>query len=121
MVLSGRLNSSWPVEKGYTFAREVESPLSRVPSLTLPMYFLSLFPLPASVGFRVEKLQRDFLLEGISDEFKYYLVSWSKVCTLISEGGMGIRDLVMFNRALLGKWLWRYGIEREAWWRIAMD
>jgi len=57
------------------------------------MYFLSLFPLSASVGFRVEKLQRDFLLEGISDEFKYYLVSWSKVCTLISEGGMGLMGL----------------------------
>jgi len=66
----------------------------------LPTYFLSLFPLPASVGARIEKLQQDFLWEGISDEFKYHLVSWSNVCTSISEGGLGIKNLVMFNRAL---------------------
>jgi hypothetical protein len=49
------------------------------------------------------------------------MVSWSKVCNPISEGGLGIRNLVMFNWALLGKWLWRYGIEREAWWKIVVD
>jgi hypothetical protein len=49
------------------------------------------------------------------------MVSWSKVCNPISEGGLGIRNLVMFNWALLGKWLWRYGSEREAWWKIVVD
>jgi hypothetical protein len=81
----------------------------------LPTYFLSLFPLPTSVGARIKKLQRNFLWGGIGDEFKYHLVSWSKVCNPISEDGLGIKNLVMFNRALLGKWLWRYGVEREAW------
>jgi hypothetical protein len=82
---------------------------------------LSLFPLPASVGARIEKLQRDFLWVGIGDVFKYHLVNWSKVCNPISEGGLDIKNLMMFNRALIGKWLWHYGIEREAWWRIAVD
>jgi hypothetical protein len=29
-------------------------------------------------------------------------VSWSKVCSPISEEGLGIRNLMMFNRALNG-------------------
>ena len=34
---------------------------------------------------------------------KHHLESWSKVCMLISKGGLGIRNLFKFNQALLGK------------------
>lgn len=71
----------------------------------LPTYFLSLFPIPTRVANRIEKLQRDFLWGGISNEFKYHLVSWDKVYSPIFKGGLGIRNLRAFNRALLGKWL----------------
>jgi hypothetical protein len=69
----------------------------------LPTYFLSPFPIPASVANRIEKLHRDFLWGGLGDEFKYQLVNWSKVCSPITEGGLGIRNLRIFNKALLGK------------------
>ena len=41
---------------------------------SLPMYFLSLLPLPRKVANRMEKLQRDFLWSGISGESKLHLV-----------------------------------------------
>ena len=41
---------------------------------SLPMYFLSLLPLPRKVANRMEKLKRDFLWSGISGESKLHLV-----------------------------------------------
>jgi hypothetical protein len=87
----------------------------------LPTYLLSLFPIPSSVANRIEKLYRDFLWGGLGDDFKYHLVCWSLVCTPIPEGGLGLRNLRMFNQALLGKWLWRYEHEKEALWRSVVD
>jgi hypothetical protein len=72
---------------------------------------MSIFPLSKSVANRMEKIQHDFLKGGLGKEFKYHLVSWSNVCSSISEGGLGIRNLMVFNRALLDKWLWHYGLE----------
>ena len=87
----------------------------------LPTYFLSLFPIPASVANRIEKLQWIFLWGGFGDEPKIHLVKWATVCTPISSGGLGIRKIRLFNIALLGKWLWRFGIERDALWRQVIE
>jgi hypothetical protein len=57
----------------------------------LPTYFMSLFPLPAGVANRIEKVHRDFLWGGIGEEFQFHLVSWSKVCSPIFKGGLGVQ------------------------------
>jgi hypothetical protein len=60
----------------------------------LPAYFLSLFPIPTAVANCIEKLQHDFLWGGLGEEFKYHVVNWSKVCSIISKGGLGIHNLL---------------------------
>ena len=87
----------------------------------LPTYFLSLFPIPASVANRIERLQRNFLWGSFGDDPKIHLVKWATICSPISSGGLGIRKIRLFNEALLGKWLWRFGIEEDALWRQVIE
>ena len=80
---------------------------------SLLTYVLSLFTNPTQVANKIEKLQRDFLW----GDSKIHLVGWDKVCVPIANGGLEIRKLTTFNKALLGKWLWRFGKEEVRLWR----
>ena len=84
---------------------------------SLPTYFMSLFHIPTSVASRLEKLQRTFLWDSSGETRKYHLVDWQRVCRPLQHGGLAIRQLCRVNEALLGKWLWRFGHERDALWR----
>uniref|UniRef100_A0A2N9IF07 Reverse transcriptase zinc-binding domain-containing protein n=1 Tax=Fagus sylvatica TaxID=28930 RepID=A0A2N9IF07_FAGSY len=84
---------------------------------SLPTYYLSLFPIPSSVALRIDKIQRDFLWGGIGDGKRFHLINWHQVCQPLKFGGLGFRNIRIFNQALLGKWLWRYGTETDAFWR----
>ncbi|KAJ9686044.1 hypothetical protein PVL29_015095 [Vitis rotundifolia] len=83
---------------------------------SLPIYFMSIFHLPRVVRMRLEKIQRDFLWGGGVLEQKPHLVRWSIVCLDKSKGGLGVKSLAMLNKALLGKRMWRFANEREAFW-----
>ena len=52
---------------------------------------------------RLESIQRNFLWGSSEGCFKYPLVAWEKVCLPVEMGGLGIRSVVPFNQALLGK------------------
>jgi hypothetical protein len=58
---------------------------------------------------------------GAINEFKLHLVYCSKICSLKQTGGLGIRNLIQFNQAMLGKWLWCNTTKRELLWRLVVE
>ena len=56
----------------------------------------------------------------LGEDFKFHLVGWKSSCIPIRQGGLGIKCL-SYNKALSGKWLWRYGSEEEALWCQVVD
>ena len=84
---------------------------------SLPTYFLSLLRIPKGVSLRLEKIQRDFLWGGGNLDKKIHLVKWKTVCSRKENGGLGLQILFTFNRALLGKWNWRFAMEDNSTWR----
>ena len=80
---------------------------------SMPIYQMSIFRMPKVVVRRIEKVQRDFLWGGGNMERKVHLVKWEVVCTDKDKGGLGLRKLAFLNKALLGKWIWRYACDKN--------
>ena len=86
----------------------------------LPIYFMFLFVIPKRVTIRLEKIQRDFLWGGGDLVKKPHLVKWSIVCMEKQKWDLGFRSLSLFNKALLGKWSWRFVKERCPLWKCVI-
>ncbi|KAE9610108.1 hypothetical protein Lalb_Chr07g0183091 [Lupinus albus] len=90
--------------------------LTNVVLSALPVYYLSFYKAPISVVRSTQKIQSRFLWGGDSNSNKINWVKWEKVCQSKKEGGLGIKDLKIFNHALLDKWKWRLLKERDNLW-----
>ncbi|XP_074313926.1 uncharacterized protein LOC141649128 [Silene latifolia] len=69
-------------------------------------YWAQMFILPSGVIARIEAICRNFLWDGSTEYMRTPLVGWSKICKPKYEGGLGLKDDLVWNRAALGKLLW---------------
>ena len=79
----------------------------------MPVYLMSFFLIPKSVALAIERLQRQFLWGGYEDKKKISWVAWCKVQNSKSKGGLGVGNILDKNRALIAKWIWRFGREQS--------
>lgn len=54
---------------------------------SFPTYVLSLFPIPSSVGKKLDKLRRDFLWKGNKEGGGYNLVKWDVAHSSKNQAG----------------------------------
>ena len=48
-------------------------------------------------------------------------MNWAQICSPIKSSGLGVRNLIQLNQALLEKWLWQYATNREAPWKLVIE
>lgn len=64
---------------------------------------MSCFWLPKDTCARLVSSMTEFWWSGGSNRRKIAWVSWQKLCKSKKDGGLGFKDLEMFNQSLLGK------------------
>lgn len=64
----------------------------------------------------INSVCRSFLWFGVSDNSKPRNMSWSKVCKPKKFGGLGIRDLQLWNLVAIGKIAWHISSLNESLW-----
>jgi len=68
---------------------------------------MTVFSLSKWAMKKIDRIRRNFLWKGSEDaQGGHCLVNWRRVCRAKFLGGLGIKDLQKFNRALRLKWLW---------------
>jgi len=83
----------------------------------IPLFYLSFYKAPTTVCDKISSIQRRFLWAWGKDSKYIAWVRWENVCKSKEEGGLGVKDIKKFNRALLAKWKWRMMSEEEGKWK----
>ncbi|XP_074298081.1 uncharacterized protein LOC141628893 [Silene latifolia] len=83
---------------------------------TLHSYWASIFLIPSAIMNIISSIYRNFLWSGKSEYQKSLSISWDTCCLPKEEGGLGIKDVKCWNKALLGKYAWWLATKQDHLW-----
>ncbi|XP_021750880.1 uncharacterized protein LOC110716560 [Chenopodium quinoa] len=72
--------------------------------------------LPVGVVNRITQLCRAFLWGGNVVLSKTPPVAWDWICKPKAVGGLGIRDIGLWNKAALGRYIWKIALKQDSLW-----
>ncbi|GJY29596.1 RNA-directed DNA polymerase, eukaryota, reverse transcriptase zinc-binding domain protein [Tanacetum coccineum] len=83
---------------------------------SMHVYWASVFILPTRILLDIEQLMRGFLWSHGDMKKGKAKVSWEVVCLSKIEGGLGVRRLDLFNKALMVPHIWNLISRKESLW-----
>src|ERR1044072_4640785 len=83
---------------------------------SIPLFYLSFYKIPLCVANKIRRIQSHFLWGGVEEGRKIHWVKWEEVCRHKDVGGLGVKDVVLFNKSLLAKWRWRALVGEDGLW-----
>lgn len=87
---------------------------------SLPLYYMSIYPIPKGVIEKIVSIQRNFFWSGSLEKKNLPPAAWSDIQKSKEEVGLGVGNLRHQNLALLFKWLWRFSSEPDSLWRLVI-
>ncbi|GAV89736.1 hypothetical protein CFOL_v3_33150 [Cephalotus follicularis] len=102
--------SSW-ISKALSFAGRLQ--LVKATLVSMQVYWCSAFFLPSTFAKECDRILRKFLWGGQGRG----KVKWTEVCKPMAEGGLGIKEMKTWNRALLLKQVWDILMDQSLWAR----
>lgn len=80
------------------------------------IYWSSTFILPKSVINEAEQIYRGFLWGSFDEKKRPALVAWESACVPKKYGGLGLKQMGLWNTASLGKQVWALARKEETLW-----
>ncbi|XP_062114203.1 uncharacterized protein LOC133825253 [Humulus lupulus] len=72
--------------------------------------------IPKEILKRINSICRAFLWKGTSDYMGPGNVAWDMLCKPKSEGGMGFQNILSWNIAAIGKYIWTVASKKDNLW-----
>lgn len=106
--------SSW---KGSLLSQGGRSTLIKASLSSLPLYYMSIFPIPSGVIEKIRKIQSHFFWSGSREKRRMATVAWPMLEAPKNLGGLGFGNLKIKNLGLMAKWFWRLMTDPSSLWR----
>ncbi|XP_062075913.1 uncharacterized protein LOC133780047 [Humulus lupulus] len=84
--------------------------------ISIYSYWAQLMVIPKRVLKKINAICRSFLWQGIAESYTPGYVAWEQLCKSKSEGGLGIRNSLLWNTAAIAKYVWAIASKKDNLW-----